>query len=251
VNLLRCFKCIISFFTILPVRTYCKVEDIFKHQYITPLVVPLITGLIPAGLAYTLIVYVKLPKLLVIVLTYTSLLLLTGFNHIDGFADTVDALMFRGSVEERLKILKDPHIGTAGVVSIIIILLTSITALTYLNTYLLVKTLYISEVLSKTTYCLCARWGKYPSYTGLGYHVVYYARNTKFFTLRALALSIPQTWIVLGIYGLLVYTITSISSIAIFLKIQKYFNGAVGDVFGFILEFSRTLCIVLILICLG
>ncbi|MBQ7536302.1 MAG: adenosylcobinamide-GDP ribazoletransferase [Stomatobaculum sp.] len=43
-------------------------------------------------------------------------LLLTGGIHADGFMDTSDALQSWGSREERLEILKDPHIGAFAVI---------------------------------------------------------------------------------------------------------------------------------------
>ena len=36
---------------------------------------------------------------------------ITGGIHLDGFADTCDALASQGSVEKRQEILKDPHLG--------------------------------------------------------------------------------------------------------------------------------------------
>ncbi len=42
-------------------------------------------------------------------------IVLTGGIHLDGFADTCDALCSYGDREKRLAILKDPHIGAFGV----------------------------------------------------------------------------------------------------------------------------------------
>jgi len=43
-------------------------------------------------------------------------IILTGGIHLDGFADTCDALCSFGEQEKRLAILKDPHIGAFGVI---------------------------------------------------------------------------------------------------------------------------------------
>lgn len=50
--------------------------------------------------------------------------LLTGFIHVDGFMDCADAVCSRREREERLRILKDPHVGTFAVVFLVILLLT-------------------------------------------------------------------------------------------------------------------------------
>ena len=42
--------------------------------------------------------------------------LITGGIHLDGYADTCDALASHADMEEKQKILKDPHIGTFAVI---------------------------------------------------------------------------------------------------------------------------------------
>ncbi|HWQ79456.1 MAG TPA: adenosylcobinamide-GDP ribazoletransferase [Anaerovoracaceae bacterium] len=43
--------------------------------------------------------------------------LITGFIHLDGFMDTSDALLSRRPLEDKLRILKDPHTGAFAVIS--------------------------------------------------------------------------------------------------------------------------------------
>lgn len=49
--------------------------------------------------------------------------LITGFLHLDGFMDVCDAILSRRPLEERLRILKDPHTGAFAVCSLGILLL--------------------------------------------------------------------------------------------------------------------------------
>jgi adenosylcobinamide-GDP ribazoletransferase len=66
----------------------------------------LLAGMLGVGhLAYTL-VGVALP------------LLVTGGFHVDGFMDTMDAFCSYQSREEKLKIMKDPHIGAFALISV-------------------------------------------------------------------------------------------------------------------------------------
>lgn len=44
---------------------------------------------------------------------------ITGFLHVDGFMDTSDAILSYRPLEEKLKILKDPHTGAFAVVSVL------------------------------------------------------------------------------------------------------------------------------------
>ena len=57
-----------------------------------------------------------LPKLMVDALLLVLITLLTGALHLDGFADTMDALAGGRTREERLAILADSRIGANAVV---------------------------------------------------------------------------------------------------------------------------------------
>ncbi|MDR1395256.1 MAG: adenosylcobinamide-GDP ribazoletransferase [Deltaproteobacteria bacterium] len=54
------------------------------------------------------------------VLAVTGLIILTRGFHLDGLADTADALLSHRSREEKLAIFKDPHLGTFGVLAIVL-----------------------------------------------------------------------------------------------------------------------------------
>lgn len=47
--------------------------------------------------------------------------IITGFIHLDGFMDTSDAILSRRPLEEKLRILKDPHTGAFAVISVAIL----------------------------------------------------------------------------------------------------------------------------------
>jgi adenosylcobinamide-GDP ribazoletransferase len=63
------------------------------------------------------------------VLALASAVLVTGALHEDGLADTADALGARGDRARRLEILRDPRLGTFGVVALGLALLFSYAAL--------------------------------------------------------------------------------------------------------------------------
>ena len=50
-------------------------------------------------------------------------LIVTGGFHLDGFMDVEDAISSFKTREERLEILKDPHIGAFSVINVIIVAL--------------------------------------------------------------------------------------------------------------------------------
>lgn len=49
--------------------------------------------------------------------------LMTGFIHLDGFMDCCDAILSRRGLEERQRILKDPHTGAFAVICLVLMCL--------------------------------------------------------------------------------------------------------------------------------
>jgi adenosylcobinamide-GDP ribazoletransferase len=47
--------------------------------------------------------------------------LAAGFLHLDGFMDTSDAVLSRRPLEEKRRILKDPHIGSFAVIMLVVL----------------------------------------------------------------------------------------------------------------------------------
>ena len=96
-------------------------RDMRYHLIFFPLV-----GAVIGGLLYLWHLgdyYFSFPTLLFSGVTVAILLLITGGFHLDGFIDTSDALSSYKEKEERLKIMKDPHVGAFGIIRTIILLL--------------------------------------------------------------------------------------------------------------------------------
>lgn len=78
--------------------------------------VGLIVGLIWYGI-YLLAEWIDIPLPLGTAVLMLFPYLITGLIHLDGFLDTSDAILSRSSLEEKLRILKDPHTGAFAVIS--------------------------------------------------------------------------------------------------------------------------------------
>lgn len=231
-------RALVTFFTIIPVGGTHDVSRAFSSMWLSVIVIPPITGLLP-GLV-TLAPLDPLPRA---ALTYSLLLVLTGFHHLDGAADVGDAIMVRGSVEDRLRVLKDPHRGAAAIVITVILVTLPIAALSSTRNLLIP---YSSEVASKAACYLCAYLGREPPYRGLGYELVTRVRESGLAALAAaLSASVILVTMAMGIAGSVILVATLLSSLVIFKIMEPQLGGAVGDLFGFILEFSRVTYIVL------
>lgn len=83
-----------------------------------------VTGLCAVGVFY-LLGAAKMSQAAVAAILTALPVLINGGIHMDGFMDTMDARSSYKPMEEKLKILKDPHTGAFAVISAIVYVLLS------------------------------------------------------------------------------------------------------------------------------
>ncbi len=100
----------------MPVFTWEK-EDMRYNLVFLPFV-----GLVIGAVEYLCLFLLtghELPEVFMIAILSLIPLVITGGFHVDGFMDTQDAFNSYKSREEKLEILKDPHIGAFSVISLV------------------------------------------------------------------------------------------------------------------------------------
>lgn len=108
-------------------RIEWKDDDMAQSLYFFP-AVGIVIGLICYGL-YRLTACIELPLFVRAAILFIVPVAVTGGFHLDGFMDTEDALRSYKPADEKLKILKDPHVGAfavIGLICVIIIMLSSV-----------------------------------------------------------------------------------------------------------------------------
>lgn len=111
-----------QFLTIIPVKHMGEAseEEIGGTTVFFPLV-GLIEGVLLAVLAA---LFIKVfPSELCNALLVLVMVIMNGGLHIDGLADTFDAIASRGGKDKRLAIMKDSTVGPTGVIAIVMVLL--------------------------------------------------------------------------------------------------------------------------------
>ncbi len=89
-----------------------------RHLMLTFLpLVGLLIGLLWYGI-YLLMDNMGIPLQLQAAVLMLYPYLITGLIHLDGFMDTADAILSRRPLEDKLRILKDPHTGAFAVISV-------------------------------------------------------------------------------------------------------------------------------------
>jgi adenosylcobinamide-GDP ribazoletransferase len=122
----KAFRLALALLTVWPLSHGSYLEEDFRKS---TLFFPLVGYLL--GLPLALLALLPLPEGLLAALQVALLLGLTGFLHLDGLLDLADALLGARPREERLRILKDPHLGAFafGVGGVYLLLLLQALAL--------------------------------------------------------------------------------------------------------------------------
>jgi len=235
--MIKPFLIAIQFLTRLPVWLTAQPseKDLGYSLLFYPLV-GLIIGFILIGLGWLLN---STPPLVTAALLVTSWILLTGGLHLDGLADSADALI--GGMSDRIKtlaIMKDPNCGPTGVVAIVLIIQLKIVAL-----YTLVIAgewipLLLAITLARTLLPLLFLTTPYVRDNGLG---------------SSLAANQPRRWsifIIAAVFLLMFlltdtrYLLLALTAIITFLLLRNMMfhriGGTTGDTAGALVEITET-----------
>ncbi len=240
---MSCLRSLLTFFTIIPAKSY----DIEEAARCFPLI-PFI-GLIISFIGTLPLFFAQ--NILTALLSFLILYILTGLNHIDGFADFIDVIASRKVGEEALKVLKEPWRGAFSQASITMLMLTVFVSIHYLKSDLL--SIVLAHIFSYNSMFLIAILGTPPPYRGLGRIFIEASASSKAKISNALALTSSLLIIYLmaflldiNIIKIIFYTIISfiLSLLIVFISLhqaRRTLGFANGDVMGYTLELSRAL----------
>jgi adenosylcobinamide-GDP ribazoletransferase len=165
--------------------------------------------------------------------------MITGGLHLDGLADTIDALASRKDKAEMLKIMRDSHIGTMGVLSLIIIIILKIAILSSLNPAIKNLSLILMCLLSR--YSLVLTMFSFPYAREEGKAKIFIrGMNLKIFTLSSIAAFI-FAFIIWRLKGILMLLIITGCTYLIGKIINRKIGGITGDTLGAINELTEVI----------
>lgn len=235
---------LLTFFTIIPIKWYTTIEDMAKMAWFTPFI-GLLVGTIGIILSYLLYTILHLPALLVACLIYAFFTLINGCHHLDGLLDFSDAIMFQGTAEKKLEIMRDPITGTGALASLFLVGITTIACFYTIITTNLLFLILISEISGKIgliTTCISSK----AAPNGTGKEFIEYLSFPTY--LISIIICIILSYILnpqFGIFGIL----GGILGGAIISYISmKHFKIATGDVLGASNEISRLISLIIMII---
>ncbi len=171
-------------------------------------------------------------------------ILMTGGLHLDGVADTADALFSNRSAERMLEILKDSRIGSNGVLALIVTLALKVVGLHYVIANNYVFLLIIMPVIARFASILAFRIGRTPRQSGMGNFFIGKARAGHILT-NALSLIVAASiarltalQFILSLLMIVFYTF-----FVVYWSTRKI-GGITGDLLGFIVESCEVVFII-------
>ena len=177
-------------------------------------------------------------------------LCVTGGIHMDGFADTCDALASNSSAERRREILKDPHAGAFAVIGVGMYLLAYFAFATEFQPSIALIHLAIAPVLSR---CLSGiATVSFPLSSGRGMLADEHESSDKrpvlvALVVLALACVAALIWFNLAI-GIVMACIAAVSLAGLYVFSRNKFGGMSGDLAGFFLHVAELAMFVCLLV---
>lgn len=230
----------LQFLTIFPIGTQTTDKKDLGPALIYFPVIGIFIGLILAATAVILqsLGFRELPLSIMVILALTAI---TGGLHLDGLADTTDGLYGRKEKNDILGIMRDPHIGTIGVLAIVSALLLKIAFFYSLTDGLKIPALFLMCLLSRWTMVMLIYLFPYAREEGKAKAFID-GVDLKIFGIATVITVISAGLIWRG-KGLIAWIITAVIAFLIGKLIAKKIGGITGDVLGATNEIVEVICL--------
>ena len=224
---------VISFLTIIPSKNV-ELDIVAKNMYLFPIAGALIGLIVGAG-GYGLSLFLQ--PLIVGLLLTGSIVIITGIHHTDALCDFADGVMAKGTKEKKLKVMRDPAVGSAGVITVVLYAGGMIMALSMMKGFVLFQAILLSELLAKFVMVLQANRGL-SAWQGLSSPFTQSMKDKKKIGVAAV-LSIVPIVLIGGMTGVIVITAGVGLALLLLVVANRSFGGISGDVFGATNELVR------------
>ena len=240
------FLLALQFLTVLPLKVKQFNEKRIAWALVYFPVVGLFLGLMLVGLNTLLFSLDILPVVVNMVLVI-ALVIFTGGLHLDGLSDTADAFLSGKGKEEMLEIMRDPHIGVMGVLSLISTILLKIGLLSSISVIVKPAALMLMCILSRWTVVMAMYLFPYARQEGKA-KLFMQGLNLKIF-IASLIVALIFSFAIWGLKGALALVIISGCAYSINKVITRKIGGVTGDTLGATIELTEiatllTVCIV-------
>ncbi len=243
-----------QFLTIIPFSNTGEVPE--KEMGSATAFFPLV-GLAEGGVVATMAMLLIriLPSEVVNALAVLLLIIINGGLHLDGLADTFDAIASRGDKEKKLVVMKDSSTGPIGVIAIVMALLINYVLLNAVffraSAPLYYEILLIMPITTRLAMVSAIYYSRSARNDGLGRIFIEYTGAREF--IIATVMSFVSIFLISILFSninlflffcILIFPVLYAGSVMIVWFLGRHFNGLTGDSFGAVNEVQRLIFLV-------
>ncbi|MBE6500057.1 MAG: adenosylcobinamide-GDP ribazoletransferase [Methanobrevibacter thaueri] len=226
---------LLTFSTILPINVFTSIEYMTKLTWFWPFL-HLFIGFLAAFCGYVSFEILHLNSFFTATIVYAFLMLITGYNHLDGVMDMADGVMVHGDADKKIKVMKDSSVGAGGMATLFIVASLTIGGFYNILDYNFILGIVICEMSAKTSLLTTALLSK-PLTPGIG---SYFINETNPLNYIASTLIVALiSYLLGGIVGVVGVVGAMVSGMLIALIAKRNFILANGDVLGMSNEVGR------------
>jgi len=226
---------LLTFSTILPINVYTSIEYMTKLTWCWPFL-HIFIGILAAICGYVSIEFLHLNSFFTAAIVYAFLMIITGYNHLDGVMDMADGVMVHGEPEKKIMVMKDSSVGAGGVATLFLVASLTIAGLYNILDYHFILGIMICEMSAKTSLLTTALLSK-PLTPGIGSYFMNETNLGNYLLSTTIVLIIG--YLFAGYVGLFGVVGAMISGLIIALVARRNFVLANGDVLGMSNEVGR------------
>ena len=226
---------LLTFSTILPVNVFTSIEYMTKLTWAWPFI-HIFIGILAAICGYISLEILHLNSFFAAVIVYAFLMIITGYNHLDGVMDMADGVMVHGEPERKIRVMKDSSVGSGGVATLFLVASLTIAGIYNILDYNFIIGIIICEMVAKTSLLTTALLSK-PLTPGIGSYFINETTPSKYFISTAIITTFA--FLLGGLVGIFGALGAIISGTIIAIIAKRNFVLANGDVLGMSNEVGR------------
>ena len=226
---------LLTFSTVLPINVFTSIEYMTKLTWAWPFI-HIFIGILAAICGYISLEILHLNSFFAAVIVYAFLMIITGYNHLDGVMDMADGVMVHGEPERKIRVMKDSSVGSGGVATLFLVASLTIAGLYNILDYNFIIGIIICEMVAKTSLLTTALLSK-PLTPGIGSYFINETTPSKYFISTAIITTFA--FLLGGLVGIFGVLGAIISGTIIAIIAKRNFVLANGDVLGMSNEVGR------------
>lgn len=226
---------LLTFSTILPINVFTSIEYMTKLTWCWPFL-HIFVGILAAICGYVSLNFLHLNTFFSAVIVYAFLMIITGYNHLDGVMDMADGVMVHGEPERKIRVMKDSSVGAGGVATLFLVSSLTVAGLYNILDYNFIAGIIICEMTAKTSLITTALLSK-PLTPGIGSYFIM-ETNKMNYAISTLVILVVA-FLIGGYAGICGVAGAVVSGCVIAVIAKRNFVLANGDVLGMSNEVGR------------